>query len=84
MGPIAARRAREVAERVHAVLALELLACCQAVELRALAPGPRLRAVLHRVREEVPFRPVDAPWGDALERMKALVASGEIARVAGV
>ncbi len=84
MGPIAARRAREVAARVHSVLALEVLAACQAIDLRPLAPGRRMRAVLDRVRQEVPFRPADAPWEDALPRVTALVASGALLEAAGL
>jgi len=84
MGPIAARRAREVAERVFSVLALELMAACQALDLRGLAPGRGSLRVKELVREVVPFRPQDEPWGEALPRVRALVASGAVARAAGL
>ncbi|MCC7138817.1 MAG: histidine ammonia-lyase [Planctomycetes bacterium] len=84
MGTIAARNAMRVADHVHAVLAIELMAACQAVELRRLRPGPRSAAVLALVRSAVPFRRVDAPWGDALERVRALVADGRVAAAAGI
>jgi histidine ammonia-lyase len=84
MGPIAARRAREVAERVQSVLAIELLTAGQALDLRAKKPGRGSARVLALLRRSVPFRPVDAPWGDALERARTLIARGEVARAAGL
>jgi histidine ammonia-lyase len=84
MGPIAARRAREVAERVHSVLALELLAAAQAVELRGRKPGRGSARVIALLRTVVPFRRRDEPWDDALPRVAALVASGAVARAAGL
>jgi len=84
MAPIAARRALEVADLVTGVLALEMMGAAQAIELRKRAPSARTRAVIERIREALPLRRVDAPWGDALVRMRALVASGDLARAAGV
>jgi histidine ammonia-lyase len=83
MGTTAARRALEVAGMVQSVLSIELMAAAQAVELRRRAPGRLSRAVLAAVRRAVPFRDADAPWDDALEKVKALVADGTIARAAG-
>ncbi len=84
MGPIAARRANEVAGLVEAVLAIELMATSQAIELRDHNPGRRSAAVVAKVRTAVPFRAEDAPWRDGLEQVKALVRDGAIARAAGV
>lgn len=84
MGPIAARRAREVAERVTSVLAIELLTSAQALDLRARRPGRGSARVHALVRSVVPFRAVDAAWGDALVSVRALVASGDVARAAGL
>jgi histidine ammonia-lyase len=84
MAPIAARRAAEVADLVESVLAIELMAAAQAVELRQLRPGRRGARVVAALREAVPFRAKDAPWKDALQRVKALVGDGTIARAAGL
>ncbi|MDJ0975457.1 MAG: histidine ammonia-lyase [Planctomycetota bacterium] len=84
MGPIAARRAREVAGLVTTVLAIELMAAAQAVDLRSQRPGRRAQAVVDLVRTVVPRRVDDEPWDDALARVKALVSSGQIAKAAGV
>jgi len=84
MGTIAARNAMKVADNVVSVLAIELMAAAQAVELRARRPGPRSAAVVALVRQAVPFRRVDAPWGDALAKVRALVTSGRVAEAAGL
>jgi histidine ammonia-lyase len=84
MAPIGARRALEVADLVCSILAIELMSACQALELRALRPGRRSVAVWKAVREAVPFRPVDEPWQNALERVRTLVEDGTIARAAGL
>jgi histidine ammonia-lyase len=84
MAPIAARRAGQVADLVESVLAIELMAAAQAVDLRDLSPGAKTRRVITAVRTAVPFRRKDAPWKDALPRVKALVRGGTIARAAGL
>jgi histidine ammonia-lyase len=83
MAPIAARRALEVAGLVQSVLAIELMTTAQAIDLRKREPGKRAAEVVAAVRTAVPFRGTDRPWQDALERTKALVTSGAIARAAG-
>ncbi len=84
MAPIAARRAGEVADLVESVLAIELMAASQAVGLRTLKPSRKSARVIAAVRQAVPFRAQDAPWKDALPRVKALVGDGTIARAAGL
>jgi histidine ammonia-lyase len=84
MGTIAARNAMTVADNVQTVLAIELMAAAQAIELRARRPGPRSARVVALVRRAVPFRAADAPWGDALERVRALVRDGAVAEAAGL
>ncbi len=84
MAPIAARRAGEVADLVESVLAIELMTAAQAIDLRDLKPGRRAARVVEAVRTAVPFRAKDAPWKDALPRVKTLVRDGTIARAAGL
>jgi len=79
MGTTAAKNAMRVADNVHTVLAIECMAAAQAIELRDLAPSPRSAAVVELIRTALPHRTVDAPWGGALERARALVRSGAVA-----
>jgi len=56
MGPIAARKARSVVEQCARVLAIEILAACQALDfLSPLRPGRGARAAYETVRRAVPF-----------------------------
>jgi histidine ammonia-lyase len=82
MGTIAARNAMTVVDNVHTVLAIEVLAAAQAIELRRLRPAPATARVLALVRKAAPFRRVDAEWGPALERVRALVRTGALAEAA--
>ena len=82
MGTIAARNAMTVVDNVHTVLAIELMTAAQAVELRERAPSPRSLKAIAAVRGALPFRRRDGPWGDALDRVRALVSSGAVAAAA--
>lgn len=79
MGTTAAKNAMTVADNVHTVLAIELMAAAQAIELRDLDPSPRSADVVALVRRALPHRREDSAWGDALERVRALVRSGLVA-----
>ncbi len=85
MGPTAAHHARLVLDNVQAILAIELLCAAQAVDFRrrgALANAPLgagTEPAYALVRQHVPFLAEDAPLAPYIERLKALVASGEVA-----
>jgi histidine ammonia-lyase len=87
MGPIAARQARQIAENVERILAIELLAAAQAIDFRreALGPDARLGAgtapAYGLVRQHVPFLVHDAEMYPHIEAVRKLVASQELARV---
>lgn len=60
MGPIAARKAREVIRNVRRILAIEALAASQGLDLLApLAPSRALKAVFDEVRRLAPKMDVD-------------------------
>jgi histidine ammonia-lyase len=73
MGPIAARKARQVVRHARQVLAIEMLCACQALDLRApLVPGRGVAAAYAAVRRAVPFMKEDrflAPDIAAVERL---------------
>jgi histidine ammonia-lyase len=79
----AARKLRTVVANLGRILAVELLAAAQAIELRApLAPAPASRAVIDRVREDVPAYDEDRHLAPELARAAELVASGTVLRAA--
>ena len=79
MGWGAARKLRTVVDNVARILAVELLAACQALELRApLSPAPVSRAVTRLVREHVPHLGTDRQLSPELALATSLVLSGAI------
>jgi histidine ammonia-lyase len=83
MGMIAARHARSVVDNAEIVLALEVLAAAQALDLRApLEAGPAARAVHDMLREDVPFVEHDREFGADIDAAVALVRSDRIAETA--
>ena len=84
MGTIAARQARQIAENVENILALELLAAAQAVDFRKEtlddgAPLGRGTAPAYQlIREQVPFIDQDAVMYPMIDAVRQLVTSGAL------
>jgi histidine ammonia-lyase len=84
MGTIAARKAREILGNVRSVMALEVLAACQAVDLRG---GPDFlsvptRAAYRVLRSAVPMVQVDRIMYPDIIAATALLADGVLLRAA--
>ena len=84
MAPIAARRCLDVAELVCGILAIELMAAAQAIDLRTRAPSRPIRQVVDTIRERVPFRDKDRLWDDSLAQIRTAVADGSILAAAQI
>ncbi len=79
MGPIAARRFTDVIENAERVIAIELMAAAQSVDLRTpLTPGIGTSAAWHKVRELVPTLREDRVLYREIETLAELVRSGEL------
>ena len=90
MGTIAARKARSILENAQRVLAIEVLAACQAVDLRAAAMGhgaqgdgsatqmlsPATRGAYRALREKVPFMAQDRVLYPDIEAARRLLVDG--------
>ncbi|MCZ6601555.1 MAG: histidine ammonia-lyase [Planctomycetota bacterium] len=81
MAPAAGRKAREIAQNVERILAIEILCACQGIDfLRPKKPG-RGAAALHRaVRRKVPRLEGDRVLYGDIEAVRKLVADGEVLR----
>ncbi len=78
MATNAALRLAPMAGNTAAIVAVELLAAAQGVELRApLATSPRLQGVVALVRREAAFWDRDRAFAPDLERVRVLVERGE-------
>lgn len=84
MGPIAGRTCLAIIRNVEMILAIELFAACQAVELqlRHGRPGKGTGALFALVRRHVPRIEADREYRLDIERCAALLRSGEAVRVA--
>jgi len=79
MATNAALRLAPMASNGAAIVAVELLAAAQGVELRAPVPtSAPLRQALARIRREAAFWERDRAFAPDLERVKMLVESGEL------
>ena len=82
MGLIAARKARDIKERIEYILAVELLAACEALEQRGPAKmGHISRAVFDLVRTIVPTNERDRVMTGDFEKTKELIHGGGVVSV---
>ncbi len=80
MAPLTVRKADEILSRLATVVAIELMAAAQAVDLRGAAPalGRGTRAAFEAVRKVVPPLDDDRVLGPEVERLAGIVASGSL------
>lgn len=84
MGAWAAQKARMVVENAERVIAIELLAAAQGIDLRRpLKTSPNLEAAHRRIRAEVPRLDVDRPGSADIEAIVEVIRSGDFLK-AGV
>jgi histidine ammonia-lyase len=83
MGATAARKAARVVANTRRILAIEVIAACQALEFRKpLSTSAALQAAVGRVRESVPPLLGDRVLAPDIEAAAVLVASGRLAEAA--
>ena len=81
----AALKAARVIEHAEHVLAIELLAAAQALDLLApLSSSPPLVRVHGRIRARVPALVTDRPPARDIEHLAALIGSGALETAAGI
>ena len=77
MGPIAARKAAEIARNVAGVIAVELMAAAEGIDYHApLKTGPKLQLVHAAVRALSPHFTADRYWAYARAWLRAEVQGG--------
>jgi len=83
MGPTAAWKASRAVANTARVLAVELLAACEAVEFhRPLRSSAALEAVVARVRQHVQNHGQDRVLGPEIEALAGLLAGGDVLEAA--
>jgi histidine ammonia-lyase len=82
MGPIAAWKARRILKNLSHILAIELLAACQGLDLlRPLVPNPKLKLIYDKVRSLSAGMDVDRSLHEDILTIAAFIQSGEILKV---
>ena len=77
MATFAARRLGDMAENTATIVAIELLAAAQGIEMRApLQSSPAIQAAFEMIRERVAFYDHDRLFAPDIENAKRLVQSG--------
>jgi histidine ammonia-lyase len=80
MAPIAARKACRIAHNAAGVVAVELIAAAQGVDLHApLKTSPKLQAIHQNVREISIRLTSDRYWASEMAALQAAVLAGDIA-----
>ena len=82
MGMTAALHARSVLENVRTILAIEILCAAQAIHLRANPTGRGLQPIVQTLRKHVPPLASDRVVSDDINKVRALLASGELLKAA--
>jgi histidine ammonia-lyase len=83
MGAVAARKAARVVENTRRILAIELMAACQALEfLKPLETSTPLRAVYRLVRERIAPHDRDRVLAPEIEWLAERVADGAVVEAA--
>jgi histidine ammonia-lyase len=83
MGTHACRKAREVFENALWVLAIEVASAAQALDFHApLRSGQGVDAVYTRIRQEIPHLDRDRYLRPELDKLRELIRSGELVKVA--
>ena len=83
MAPFAARRLQEMAENTAGIVAIELLAAAQGLDLRSpLKSSPALEAAKAALRQSVAFWDQDRAMYPDIAAAKALVQSGKLTSLA--
>jgi len=79
MGPIAARKARDIVKNVENILAMELLCATQGLEfLLPLKPGRGILEAYRVIREKVPPIVGDRRFSEDIEKISSLIESGKL------
>ena len=78
MGMTSALHARAILENVRTILAIEILCAAQAIHLRKAATGRGLQPVIDVLRRHVPPLTEDRVVATDIEKVRALIVSGEL------
>jgi histidine ammonia-lyase len=78
----AARNLRTILENLSNIIAIEMIAAAQAIDIRAeqfpdLSPGPFCQILHSKIRSTVPQYTHDRPWSEDIASIKSMISAGD-------
>jgi len=78
MGMTTTQKTKKILDNCFGVLAIEMIAAAQALDIRGIEPSPVISAVKDCIRESVPYLDDDRPLFTDNDAMKELLKSGKL------
>ena len=78
MGMTTTQKTQKILDNCFGVLAIEMIAAAQALDIRGIEPSPVISAVKDCIRESVPYLDDDRPLFTDNDSMKELLKSGKL------
>ncbi len=78
MGMTTTQKTKKILDNCYGVLAIEMIAAAQALDIRGIEPSPVISAVLDCIREKIPHLDDDRPLFTDNDTMKELLISGKL------
>ncbi|MED5485725.1 MAG: aromatic amino acid ammonia-lyase [Candidatus Thermoplasmatota archaeon] len=78
MGMTTTQKTKKILDNCFGVLAIEMIAAAQALDIRGIEPSPIISAVREVIRESVPYLDDDRPLFTDNDAMKELLKSGKL------
>ena len=78
MGMTTTQKTKKIFDNCFGVLAIEMIAAAQALDIRGIQPSPVISAVLSCIREKIPHLDDDRPLFTDNDVMKELLLSGKL------
>ncbi len=82
MGTIAAWKARQIAENVRRVVAIEMITAAQGLDFIHLSSSPAVEKVRRVLRKAVPTLEEDRPLADEIEKVARMISDGVFVQAA--
>jgi len=81
MGMTTTQKTRKILDNCFGVLAIEMIAAAQALDIRGIQPSPVITKVMECVRTVVPYLDDDRPLFNDNDAMKELLKSGKLVEI---
>ncbi|RAH13696.1 MAG: phenylalanine ammonia-lyase [Methanobacteriota archaeon] len=81
MGMTTTQKTKKILDNCFGVLAIEIIAAAQALDIRNVSPSPVITKIMESIREVVPYLDDDRPLFYDNDAMKELLLSGKLVKI---